>query len=139
MRHLLLAVIGLFLSFLSFSQQREIKEGDAYFKLYQYHEAAQKYQQAVVLAPNNYYAKYRLAESYFYHFDYAEAEKYYAEVADKKPNDFPLVRYKYAATLRAEGEYQKAKNNLEIFLEKYVNNSVTFRLQNKSINNRTNF
>ena len=111
-----------------FSQQREIKEGDAYFKLYQYHEAAQKYREAIVLAPNNYYAKYRLAESYFNHFDYAEAEKYYKEVADRKPQSFPLARYKYAATLRARGEYRLAKNNLEIFLEKYVNKSKETKL-----------
>ncbi len=119
-------LIILFLTTLTisaFSQQREIKEGDAYFKLYQFHEAAQKYKEAVVLAPQNFYVKYRLAESYFEHFDYAEAEKYYKEVTDRKPQSFPLARYKYAATLRARGEYRLAKNNLEIFLEKYVNKS----------------
>lgn len=119
MRGLFLLVLTIF-TFNAFSQQREIKEGDAYFKLFQYHEAAKKYQEAVVLAPSNYYAKYRLAESYYYHFDYTEALPYYKEIAEKMPDAFPLVRYKYASTLRAKGEYLKAKNNLEIFLEKYA-------------------
>lgn len=64
---------------------------------------------------------FRLAESYRMYFDYGNAEKTYAEVL-AMPNAstmFPLARFWYGVTLRANAKYDEALSQFQQFKQEY--------------------
>ena len=64
----------------------------------------------------------RLAESYVGYNDFANAERYYAIATSFDTADYPLTRYWYAVTLRANTKYADAETQLGEFLEGYRRN-----------------
>jgi OmpA-OmpF porin, OOP family len=64
-------------------------------------------------------AVYRLAECYRLCHDYAQAEKWYKEAASYPQTVFPLARYWYGVSLRANGKYEEATLELTKFQEAY--------------------
>jgi OmpA-OmpF porin, OOP family len=57
----------------------------------------------------------RMAESYRLYHDHAEAEKAYDQLKDNKA--FPDARYWLALSLRANGKYQQAKEQLQQYIQ----------------------
>ncbi|MDR6342119.1 outer membrane protein OmpA-like peptidoglycan-associated protein/tetratricopeptide (TPR) repeat protein [Filimonas zeae] len=59
---------------------------------------------------------YRLAESYRMYFDFNNAEKWYAMSTNFDSIAYPLARYWYGVTLRANTKYTDAENQFSRFL-----------------------
>jgi OmpA-OmpF porin, OOP family len=111
------------------------KSGDYYYKAGDYYSAASYYQSYIDAAktkvghflpytvPGGSVNKkedrqeimYRLAESYRMYHDYAHAEKAYEQL--KGNPAFPDARYWYAVSLRANGKYDEAKEQLQQYLK----------------------
>ena len=94
-------------------------KGDEHFSRYEYYLAAQEYKLVVDEEPDNYYAIFRLAESYREYFEYKPAEKYYKIIIDKAITEYPLARFWYAITLRDNGNYSGAKKQFQLFVTEY--------------------
>jgi outer membrane protein OmpA-like peptidoglycan-associated protein len=62
---------------------------------------------------------YRLAESYRQFYDFANAEKWYAQAINFDQTRFPLARYWYAVCLRASGNYADALTQFNLFRQSY--------------------
>jgi outer membrane protein OmpA-like peptidoglycan-associated protein/tetratricopeptide (TPR) repeat protein len=65
---------------------------------------------------------YRVAESYRNLSWYAKAEEPYKKVADDASEKYPLARYWYGVSLRANGKYQEAEKELSKFIAGYKTN-----------------
>jgi OmpA-OmpF porin, OOP family len=112
------------------------KSGDYYYKAGDYYSAASYYQSYLDAAKTNagrflpytvpgssqankkddeQLIVYRAAESYRLYHDYAHAEKAYEQVKDNPA--FPDARYWYAISLRANGKYEEAKEQLKQYLK----------------------
>lgn len=64
-------------------------------------------------------AVYRLAESYRNYFDFANAEKWYATAVTFDSAAYPLTRYWYGVSLRANTKYADAETQFNQFLQGY--------------------
>ncbi|UYQ92598.1 OmpA family protein [Chitinophaga horti] len=64
---------------------------------------------------------YKLAESYRMYFDYGNAEKTYAEVLaqPEATTMFPLARFWYGVSLRANAKYDEALSQFQQFKQEY--------------------
>ncbi|MGX5817944.1 OmpA family protein [Chitinophaga lutea] len=82
---------------------------------------------------------YRLAESYRMYYDYANAEKWYAEAINFDPAMFPLARFWYGICIRANAktgaDYERALAQLQQFRQQYkgadeYSNRASLEMQN---------
>jgi outer membrane protein OmpA-like peptidoglycan-associated protein len=119
------------------------RTGDIYFEAKDYYSAAQYYNKALgtfkiksgQILPytvelrgkesgklKDYEAViYRLAESYRNYYDYGNAEKYYEQVVGFNNNAlFPLARFWYGVSLRANGKYSAALEQFTKFKQEYT-------------------
>lgn len=62
---------------------------------------------------------YRLAESYRMYYDYGNAEKWYAQVVNADPARYPMARYWYGVSLRANSKYDEALSQFRQFKQEY--------------------
>ncbi|PUZ28729.1 hypothetical protein DCC81_04385 [Chitinophaga parva] len=62
---------------------------------------------------------YKLAESYRKYNDYASAEKWYAQAATLKGNPYPLARFYYGVSLRANKKFDQAIQQFTQFRQEY--------------------
>ena len=91
------------------------------FKPYTMQPSSKK---AEVKANNQQQALYNLAESYRLLNYYVKAEPVYKQVADWNSIQFPLARYYYATTLRAQAKYEEAATALQAFLASYTQEDI---------------
>lgn len=119
------------------------RTGDIYFEAKDYYSAAQYYNKALgtfkikagQILPytvelrgkesgklKDYEAViYRLAESYRNYYDYGNAEKYYEQVVGFNNTAlFPLARFWYGVSLRANGKYDAALEQFTKFKQEYT-------------------
>ncbi|MVT06950.1 OmpA family protein [Chitinophaga tropicalis] len=119
------------------------RTGDIYFEAKDYYSAAQYYNKALgtfKIKPQQILpytvglrgkesgkikdyetVVYRLAESYRQYNDYGNAEKYYEQVVGfNNETLFPLARFWYGVSLRANGRYQEALDQFRQFKAKYA-------------------
>lgn len=75
---------------------------------------------------NKYYVEYQLAESFRLSYNYENAGKLYAIVAERNTGDYPLARYWYANSLMKNGKYELALNEFENFKNKYNDKEADF-------------
>lgn len=64
---------------------------------------------------------YRLAESYRNYNDFGNAEIYYGQASTFNNPAYPLARFWYGVSLRANGKYQEALEQLKQFRNDYTN------------------
>lgn len=119
------------------------KAADEYYAKGDYNSAAQYYEKYIGAAPSSkegydpYTIQkqgssqkgssradvvYKLAESYRNLTYYSRAEGAYKKVAELAPEKYPLSAYWYAVSLRANGKYQEAQQQLEKFIAGYATN-----------------
>ncbi|HEY0272350.1 MAG TPA: OmpA family protein [Chitinophaga sp.] len=65
---------------------------------------------------------YKLAESYRKYNDFTSAEKWYAQAAGFKNNPYPLARFYYGVTLRANRKFDAAIQQFQQFRREYKEN-----------------
>lgn len=118
------------------------RTGDIYFEAKDYYSAAQYYNKALgtfkiktdQILPYTVELRgkesgklkdyevviYRLAESYRNYYDYGNAEKYYEQAVGFNNNTlFPLARFWYGVSLRANGKYTIALEQFTKFKQEY--------------------
>lgn len=119
------------------------RTGDIYFEAKDYYSAAQYYNKALgtfkikpgKVLPYTVELRskesgklkdyetviYRLAESYRNYYDYGNAEKYYEQVVGfNNTTLFPLARFWYGVSLRANGKYTLALEQFTKFKQEYA-------------------
>lgn len=129
--------ISLAICFLGFSQKgkqphhhksEEITKGDQYFNNGDYFLAVQYYQKALETFSGDPYVHHQLAESQRLIYDYKAAEPNYKAVVDyidknfsknHHHEDYPLVRFRYATTLKANEKCDLAKEQFELFINHF--------------------
>ncbi|WP_343700691.1 OmpA family protein [Chitinophaga sp.] len=138
------------------------RTADTYFEQKDYYSAAQYYNKALTtftVKPGEYrpyqldkdgkskqkklkdyeQVVYRLAESYRMYYDYSNAEKWYAEAVNFDPVQFPLARFWYATSIRANAktaaDYERALAQFQQFRQSYkgtdeYSNRTSLEIQN---------
>jgi len=81
------------------------------------------------------YLTYQLAESYRLYHDLTLAKPNYQQVADSYGSAYPLARYWYAVSLRAEGHLDDAVKQLQQFITESKDNKANLDLGNKELTN----
>ena len=93
--------------------KNKLKIADKLFEEQYFYDAAHYYEEIHKDQPNDVDIIYKLAEAYFYSRDYKQAQVLYKQVAENNYKQidfyFPLVRYKYALTLKMNGKYELSK------------------------------
>lgn len=82
-------------------------------------KAAEKYGEAYRKKRSKENLTYQAGELFYTLRDYRQAIEAYRPIKDKN-TDFPLVGLKYARCLKQDGQYDRAKQELETFLENYT-------------------
>ena len=118
----LLLVIMIFVTSSSFSQKKEIEQGQSEFNALQYYNASKYFQKALLkfteVTPEKQYATFMLAECYWMMNDAAKAEQYYQELIGTSFCDsVPMVYLRYASILRTKGNAAAAKDIYKKYLQ----------------------
>lgn len=108
------------------AQNVKTKEADKLFNRFEYIDAASAYLTLVENGYDDNYVKKQLADSYYNIFNTTEAIKWYAKLEDKQDAE---IYYKYAQMLKAEGNYDDAKKQMQKFAEMKPNDprAVSFK------------
>jgi len=84
-----------------------------------YEKAAEKYGEAFRKKRKKEELTYKAGEVYYTLRDYRQAVEAYRPIKDKN-DEFPLVGLKFARCLKQDGQYDRAKQEFETFLENYT-------------------
>ncbi|MGG5578379.1 OmpA family protein [Myroides sp. C15-4] len=124
----------LFSSLISFGQTRKEKKADRNFDTYAYVEAISYYEMMVEQGQVNTSILCKLGDSYYYNGKFVDAHKWYDHLFQGTYEDKNLAAldkeyyYRYAQTLKAVDQPQKADAILEEFAALAVNDSRAQRL-----------
>lgn len=105
--------------FTSFSQNKATTKADGLFDTYQYVDAINAYKDLVNSNKAKAYVYSRLADSYYNVFNTKETIKWYSKaVESKQPAE---VYYRYAQSLKTQGQYEDANKQLAVFAKMMPN------------------
>ncbi|MFH1321129.1 MAG: OmpA family protein [Bacteroidota bacterium] len=96
----------------------KLKLADKFYGEGYYYDAAHYYQE-VLDETDDVDVAYKLAESYYNSRDYKNAEMHYEQVKLQNLVQYPFSQYKYALTLKMNGDYKAAKLEFEKFKNSY--------------------
>jgi len=121
-----LIAISIFLQYPVPAQDKQelLKSAMEYFRNEQFHTAAQYYQVAAGLQPENPEICYQLAECYRAVFDYSMAANYYEKAMELDESSFPLASFYQAQMQKSIGNFKNARDGFERFIETNRNNSL---------------
>lgn len=121
--HVSILLFFLLTSLLSFGQARKEKKADHKFDTYAYINAIEMYKQMAEKGYVNTSVLSKLGDSYYFNGDFASAHHWYEQLFDGNYNDKDLdaldkeYYYRYAQTLKAIGDTEKADAILQEFVE----------------------
>ncbi len=128
-KYLSLLVCFLLTSLLSFGQSRKEKKADRNFDTYAYVDAIQMYENMAEQGYINTSILSKLGDSYYFNAKFVEANKWYEQLIEGSYEDKDLTTlnkeyyYRYAQTLKAVDQPQKADAILEEFATLAANDS----------------
>ncbi|NHN26543.1 OmpA family protein [Flavobacterium jejuense] len=111
------------------AQNSKTKDADKLFNRFEYIDAASAYLKLTEKGYEDSYVQKRLAESYYNVFNTTEAIKWYAKLVEEKQQEAEIY-YKYAQMLKAEGNYDEAKKQMQQFAELKPNDERAINFQN---------
>ncbi|WP_445456614.1 OmpA family protein [Flavobacterium sp. HNIBRBA15423] len=111
------------------AQNSKTKDADKLFDRFEYIDAASAYLKLTEKGYEDSYVQKRLADSYYNVFNTAEAIKWYAKLVEEKLQDAEIY-YKYAQMLKAEGNYDEAKKQMQQFVQLKPNDERAISFQN---------
>ncbi|MCG8329829.1 MAG: hypothetical protein MI974_19190 [Chitinophagales bacterium] len=118
-----LLLIILTISITSFSQaqswRKSKKEAEVAYAEGDYETAAQKYMEAYSRKRKKEELTYEAGEIYYTLRDYRQAVEAYRPIKDKN-DEYPLVGLKFARCLKQDGQYARAQQEFEKFMENYT-------------------
>ena len=112
---ILLSIILMNANFIS-AQNKTTEKADLFFDTYQYVNAITEYKKLAEGKHANAYIYSQLADCYYYVFNNQEASKWYAKAIATSKVDAE-VYYKYAQTLKIQGNYIEANKQMELFCQ----------------------
>lgn len=112
---ILLSIILTNANFIS-AQNKTTEKADLFFDTYQYVNAITEYKKLAEGKHANAYIYSQLADCYYYVFNNPEASKWYAKAIATSKVDAE-VYYKYAQTLKIQGNYIEANKQMELFCQ----------------------
>ena len=98
------------------AQNKATEKADLFFDTYQYVNAITEYKKLAEGKHANAYIYSQLADCYYYVFNNPEASKWYAKAIATSKVDAE-VYYKYAQTLKIQGNYTEANKQMELFCQ----------------------
>lgn len=112
---ILLSIILMNANFIT-AQNKTTEKADLFFDTYQYVNAITEYKKLAESKRANAYIYSQLADCYYYVFNNPEASKWYAKAIVTSKVDAE-VYYKYAQTLKIQGNYIEADKQMELFCQ----------------------
>lgn len=114
----ILSIVSLSLTPLS-AQNKDTQKADKLFKRLEYVDAAQEYLKLTENGKADGYVYKQLGDSYFNTFSASEATTWYARAVET-PQDAETY-YRYAQMLKAQGKYEEANKQMQMFASKAPN------------------
>ena len=114
----ILSIVSLSLTPLS-AQKKDTQKADKLFKRLEYVDAAQEYLKLAESGKADGYVYKQLGDSYFNTFSASEATTWYARAVET-PQDAETY-HRYAQMLKAQGKYEEANKQMQIFASKAPN------------------
>ncbi|PCH68623.1 MAG: hypothetical protein COC01_03390 [Bacteroidetes bacterium] len=99
--------------------QDKLKMADDFLEDQFFYDAADYYKQVLDEQPENVEATWGAAESYYYARDFRNSVKYYKKSKESFKAQYPKSTFKYALTLKFNGNYAKAIPEFEAFIKEY--------------------
>ncbi len=109
----------LYLSAIGFAQNKKIENADQLFNSYQYVDAISAYLQIIDDNEADSHVYKKLADSYYNVFNIDEASKWYKKALET--NQEAETYYRYAQTLKSQGKYEMANEQMRIFSQMMPN------------------
>ena len=119
---LYLIIISVF-SFESYAQQSKINAGDKKYDNYAYIDAIKTYERVAEKGYKSEDLFKKLANSFYFNSEFEKAAKWYGELFAMNVEVEPEYYYRYAQSLKSNGEIAKASKILELFNQKSKNDS----------------
>lgn len=105
--------VGLFIAMQGYSQTKASGKADDYFAGYQYTKAIEEYKSLTDNNKGDAHVYKQLADSYYAIFNMDEAAKWYAKAVETSQD--AETYYKYAVTLKTQGNYAEANRQMKVF------------------------
>lgn len=112
-----IALIGLFSVSLS-AQSGKVKSADNKFEKFAYVDAAKTYESIAKKGYRTPELLQKLGDSYYFNSNFDNAAKWYAELITLAPDTDPEYYYRYAQSLKATGQNDKADEVMKTFISK---------------------
>jgi len=110
------------------SWKNKLKIADKFYNEGFFYDASHYYEEVLTDQPEKTDVTYKLAESYYYSRDYVKANENYKIVKDQNLQLYPLSQFKYALTLKFNGDYEAAKTEFAKFIKGYrASDAVTYK------------
>src|SRR5690606_35285508 len=106
-------ILGLLLTFGCFAQDKQTKKADQLFESRQYAAAIDAYENLINKGKTGTYVYKRLADSYYNVSNIDKAALYYSKATATKQD--AETYFNYAQTLKSQGKYQEAKQQMDMF------------------------
>ncbi|KIO50747.1 OmpA family protein [Flavobacterium hibernum] len=119
---LYLIIINVF-SFEGYAQQSKINAGDKKYDNYAYIDAIKTYERVAEKGYKSEDLFKKLANSFYFNSEFEKAAKWYGELFAMNVEVEPEYYYRYAQSLKSNGEIAKASKILELFNQKSKNDS----------------
>lgn len=119
---LYITIISVF-SFNSYAQKAQIASADKKYENFAYIDAIKTYERVAEKGYKSVDMFQKLGNSYYYNGELDKAAKWYDELFAMAPDQDPEYFYRYAQSLKAVGQTDKANEMLEKFREKAGNDN----------------
>lgn len=116
LRYILLLGIGV-ATISSCATSKKIKLADDLYEEGSFYNAVDAYTEAHQKKENNSRLTYQIAETNRNLKDYAQAEKWYTKTLENNAKAWPEARFQNAMMMKAQGEYDKAEKEFNLFLD----------------------
>lgn len=116
-------ILGLLLTFGCFAQDKQTKIADQLFESRQYAAAIDAYENLINKGKTGTYVYKRLADSYYNVSNIDKAALYYSKATATKQD--AETYFNYAQTLKSQGKYQEAKQQMDMFASLLPNDQRT--------------
>lgn len=114
---LYITIISVF-SFNSYAQKAQIASADKKYDNFAYIDAIKTYERVAEKGYKSEDMFQKLGNSYYFNGELDKASKWYDELFVMSTNQEPEYYYRYAQSLKAAGQTDKANEMLEKFMEK---------------------
>lgn len=115
---LLYSLLLLLLGSTGYSQKGKLEKANKQYERLAYKDAIKTYERIVEKGYKSAEIVQKLGNAYYFNGEFDQANKWYGELFALNANPEPEYYYRYAQTLKSEGQYDKANEMLTLFAQK---------------------